>query len=234
MPFHISQTLLLCIIYSVLISKNYQMIMSEKFGFGYGSWYNEERVYTYNSHTADGGESNWSGTLVGVAEYDRMIANTALHANSKIVLKLESGTDTDYYIGFNRAVGINSDNVDYDDHVTVIEAGGQGVTYSQSYLKATLLGGDEYVVSDNWRGTGEKMVVIVDEIKLDVVPGYATVRVQLGEEEDGGGKGGLGGGNTLVPKGTSQPTKLPTSQPTNQPTPVVRRSFVMLVHISLS
>jgi len=61
--------------------------------------------YPENVQTLDLGVGDmWQGQLVGVADY---LNNPD---NNKIVMKLETGTNEDYFVGFNRATGINSQN----------------------------------------------------------------------------------------------------------------------------
>jgi len=197
-------------------AKNYQIVMSGSNRDGDGNWYNEDRVETWDVNDGVGGTNTvWSGKLVGIAEYDHLLSD-AQHADSRIVLKLESGRSNDLYVGFNRATGITSDNQQASNKVTITETGGNGYTYSQSMLKATMgVQGEKYSVV-NWRHA-KKLVVTVEEINVDVVPGYAVVRVELV------------GGPTVSPT-TSSPTKHPmtspptnhpsTSPPTKQPTPL--------------
>ena len=70
-------------------------------------------------------------TLVGIAEYTARIDRFS----QPVTVKLETGTDIDFFIGFNRAVGPNSHNDEASDQVTVTTSGNNGEGYSQSYLK---------------------------------------------------------------------------------------------------
>ena len=83
-----------------------------------------------------GGSSSFTPTtlsLVGIAEY-----TVRTDASSQpVTVKLESGTDIDYFIGFNRAVGSNSQNDEATDEITVTTSGNNGEGYSQSYLKVS-------------------------------------------------------------------------------------------------
>lgn len=84
------------------------------------------------------GSGPWAYDLVGVADY----SNNPF--SLPIVIKLETGSTTDYFIGFNRAVGVNSQNVQADDQVTITESGANGEGYSQSFLLATMIQGASY------------------------------------------------------------------------------------------
>ena len=97
------------------------------------------------------------------------------------MLKIESGSSKDLFVGLNHAVGINSDNKEAHDMVTVVEMGGNGRSYSQSFLKAKLGSNNEYTVR-NFRHQKD-LVITVKEIKTNTVPGYADVW------EVGGGNG---------------------------------------------
>jgi len=206
-------------------AKNYQIVTSgdNDTPSSRGNWYSRDRIRTYDSTDGTGG---WTGKLVGIAELGTIGLNDTdnfqQHGDSKIVLKLETGTESDLYVGFNRATGFNADNVAHDDVVTIVEAGGEGRTYSQSYLRAALAEGESISATtdgDAWRGNdGEALVVTVDRIRTDVEPGYAQVTVRLGNRE-------------VVVAGTEDSTDPPTAtpQPTRQPTNLVRYDVYLLI-----
>eukprot|EP01082_Thalassiosira_pseudonana_P015771 g14019.t1 g14019 contig9:968778-972022(-) len=123
-------------------AKNYQIAAKN-------GWYDG---YTTSWNTSS--SPIWSGRLIGVAEYDN---NPEGH---NVVVKLVTGDSKNYYVGFNRATGINADNKQADNDVTIIEAG-DGSGYAQSYLKATLREGALYTFH-NWRATGGNLVVETD------------------------------------------------------------------------
>jgi len=114
-------------------------------------------------------------TLVGIANYGN---NPDQHP---VVIKVETGTGTDQFIAFNRATGVNSQNDEADDEVTVVETGNNGEGYSQSFLKATLLQGESFQY-DNWMGTGQILTITTIDIDQDTNPDVwtATVTVSLG------------------------------------------------------
>ena len=74
-----------------------------------------------------------------------------------MVLKLETGNSDDYYINFNRARGINSQNDEADDEVTIVKTGQNGVAYSQSWLQTSLQVGQSHTLSS---GFGSKSIVV--------------------------------------------------------------------------
>lgn len=137
--------------------------------------------------------SQWSGRIIGVADYTNNV--NAL----PVVVKIESGGPNDLFVGFNRAAGINLDVPEGRDQVTVVQAGNDGLRYSQSFLKAKLSEGDSYSVP-NWRGSGEDLTVYVNEVNLLATPAYADVTMNFGDP-------------------TSNPTFSPTKEPTPQPSP---------------
>eukprot|EP00970_Alexandrium_tamarense_P007340 scaffold1332_cov197-Alexandrium_tamarense.AAC.30 len=159
-------------------AKNYQIAAKN-------GWYDG---YTTSWNTSS--SPIWSGRLIGVAEYDN---NPEGH---NVVVKLVTGDSKNYYVGFNRATGINADNKQADNDVTIIEAG-DGSGYAQSYLKATLREGALYTFH-NWRATGGNLVVEVNEINTSTTPGYADVTM------------------TFEPQSTA-PSRQPTSRPTDVP-----------------
>ena len=86
------------------------------------------------------------------------------------------------FVGFNRAIGSNSDNVEADDLVTLYKVtNGDGVGYSTSSLKATLGSGESCTVSD-WKNSGMSLVITVNQIDITSSPGYALVDIKYGAE----------------------------------------------------
>eukprot|EP00979_Chaetoceros_neogracilis_P003697 scaffold656_cov271-Chaetoceros_neogracile.AAC.7 len=99
--------------------------------------------------------------LVGIANFDTL-------DNNPVVVKVGS----DYFIGFNRAVGINAQNDEADNEVTIVKVDrGGGERYSQSYLMATLVQGQSYTIpGSNWVINAQKIDIIAD-------PAVATISV---------------------------------------------------------
>ena len=140
--------------------------------------------------------------LVGIANYDTT-------ANSHpVVVKIETGTSTDQFIGFNRAVGINAQNDEADNEVTIVETGKNGNSYSQSTLKAHLVEGTSYTFP-NWDKNGHALIITALDIDLGAnqAVDIAVARVSITLE----------GVPTQAPL-TATPTNAPvTSAPTNAP-----------------
>ncbi len=186
-------------------AKTHQLIMSNGKNGHSGNWYDASRVSTWNPGASG---SIWSGNLVGVAEYGQITNGGG--GDRRLVLRIVSGGSTDLYVGFNRKTGMNGDNKQGSDMVTVIQAAAGGITYSTSALKATLQQGRSFYIP-NWRGDGSSLEIFADEIRTDVVPGYAIVRAAIA--------GGEGPANPP----TNPPTRVPpTRRPTRPPTPLVR------------
>lgn len=134
-------------------------------------WYNDRKVML-NPKTALAGNANWGTmvTLVGVADYQNI-------ANIPVVLKLETDTVDDYFVAFNRATGINSDNKEADDQVTVVLTGKNGESAAQSRLKATLAVGEQYVIS-NFGGGGRDCPIKL--VSIDKSTSVWKANVQVG------------------------------------------------------
>ena len=79
-------------------------------------------------------------------------------------------------MGFNRAYGINANNDEADDEVTVIETGSNGDGYSQSSLLATLTEGQTHTIQ-NFGGTSEDIEIVVDQIDKTSTIWTATVSI---------------------------------------------------------
>ena len=119
-------------------------------------WYAREYIRVFNSGISGG--TSWKGRLIGVTDYENN------PSNHPIVVKLETGTKSDYFVGFNRATGVNSDNQQFSDRVTVTKvAAGDGKGYSQSYIKSSLKGGRSFTL-DGWRNSGMDLVIKVTKI----------------------------------------------------------------------
>ena len=131
-------------------------------------WYDMQYVFTLDMDLND---PYRAFRLVGVAEYGK-ITNYATEKDIAVVLKLETGSDQDYFIGFNRKTGQNADNNLASDEVTIIKAGANGFGYSQSWFEEGLAEGNSYSFGD-WRKTKEKLVLKVTHIDTTQEPGYA-------------------------------------------------------------
>lgn len=119
---------------------------------------------------------NWSGTLVGMAEYDRT------NGNEHVIVKLETGTSFDYYINFNRKTGINDETQEGGDQVLITSRGGDGLTYSNSLLVAKLGSGQSSQIIDGRAGISWTIQVTVDAIDTTLVPGVADVTISASFE----------------------------------------------------
>ena len=168
--------------------------------FGYPSriysWYDQQYILPFNSGTTY--RKTWSGKLIGLADYEN---NPQGHP---FVIKLETGTSSDWFLGFNRATGVNRDSKQARNEVTVykVEAG-DGLSYSHSFLKASVTGGNLARITD-WRDTGRNLVIDVKSINLYASPAYADVEIVF---------------EGSTPPETSPPTRRPTLKPTLKPTP---------------
>ena len=93
-------------------------------------------------------------------------------------------------MGFNRAIRSNADTVQGRDQVTIYKVeDGDGLGYSHSFLKGTLVNGQKARIS-NWRNTGSALRITVHEININSSPGFADIEFTF--------------------EGVSQPTMAPT------------------------
>ena len=138
------------------------------------SWYTADTdVAFFNSGTTGG--TSWRGRLIGMSDY----GNNPY--NHPIILKLETGTVSDYFVSFNRAGGVNSEVQEANDLVLIHRVeGGHGTEYSQSMLMSTLYAGRTGTI-ENWRESGIDLTVTVIEIDLWSSPAYADVLIKFGE-----------------------------------------------------
>jgi len=117
--------------------------------------------------------------------------------------KLETGTENDYFVGFNRAIGVNSQNDEADNEVTIVQTGKNGESYSQSSLKATLKQGEFWEL--------QEMTVTVEEINTDSNPWTAKISIKKGA--------------TKPPNPTLRPTNPPTTATVPTPNPTTTAPF---------
>ena len=68
-----------------------------------------------------------TSVLMGIPWYD-------LRTNQPVAINIETGISSDYFVGFNHAVGPNSQNYLGDNIVNIINTGNNGVGYYQSHL----------------------------------------------------------------------------------------------------
>lgn len=103
----------------------------------------------------------WNGLLVGVADYGSSAVS------DKVVVKVE-GHSKDYYVGFNRKVGINSGTQEKGNLVTIQSRTGTG--FGRSALEAGLSAGQEFEIP-NFGGGSLSVKIKVNAIvngKADV------------------------------------------------------------------
>jgi len=93
--------------------------------------------------------------MVGIANYDQATSDTP------VLIKLETGLAEDYFINFNRATGINQQNVQADDEVTIVKANAD--TKSQSSLQATLPVDESHTIV----GLGKANGIVVKLLSID-------------------------------------------------------------------
>ena len=125
-------------------------------------WYDSRK----NEVNINNNVINHVETIVGIADFD----NNPEQRN--VIIKLETGTSNDYFVGFNRAIGVNLQNDEADNEVTIVLTGNDGVAYSQSYLQATLKQGEYWALNG--------MVITADEINIESNPATAKVSIMKG------------------------------------------------------
>lgn len=152
-------------------------------------WYAEKAETVTPVNTAI-----WYRRLVGIAEF------SLCDETDHVILKLETGGETDFYVNFNRQTGMNSGTLNGGDEVIVTTQGGDGESYSRSTKLANLVEGEEYVI-DDFGSSGLMVSIIVNTINVIATPGYAVVTI-----------------TTLVSGPTPPPTTNPSATPTLTPT----------------
>ncbi len=133
------------------------------------NWYNDAKI------TEDPKIEGYSKTLtlVGIGEYGNRGGNP-------VTVRLETGAGADYFVGFNRATGPNRLNDEGDDMANIIQVnGGNGESFSQSYLKALLSEGQSHVIS-SFGELGMTVTITVNSINTSTSPGTAVINISTG------------------------------------------------------
>lgn len=113
--------------------------------------------------------------MVGVADYENA------PEGHYVVVKLETRTSIDFFIGLNTAKGVNENTVQARNQVTVLQADGNGETFKKSDMKAHLFQGESYTI-DNFGSTGKPLEVIVRKIDLRTSPQVAEIEIRYGND----------------------------------------------------
>ena len=124
--------------------------------------------YSSHHHTFNFSDGSWSGKLIGNIDMNSAI-------NEKIILKLNTGTATDYYVSFNRKAGHNSGTIEGGNQVTIQRMGGEGNEYAPSWLESKLNAGGSHTIP-NFEGS-VPLTLTVGEINMSANPPYAQVTV---------------------------------------------------------
>jgi hypothetical protein len=128
----------------------------------YLGWYNS-RTYIYNAK-----DGIWNGRLIGQVNYMNENDST-----SKVVLKLNSSSQNDYYVMFNR---IMSGVADMGSNMVVItNTGNEGASESKSYVIGTLKSGESLKLPYDI----DYLEFKVNQINLNANPAYADVTVKM-------------------------------------------------------
>jgi len=148
--------------------------------------------YDQRHHTVDASSNRaYLGKLVSILDNPNIVGT-----GDPMIIKIETGTSTDYFINFNRKTGFNSETQEGGNQVLITVAG-EGNNYSESNLQAKLNAGQAW---DATVGT-ETVTVTVNAINL-IGNGFADVDICFGQ----------------CPVETPAPTAVPTTSPTNRPT----------------
>lgn len=180
---------------------------------------NNYQLGWYSLRTVRPISDNWDGgtyLVSGVSDFDR-------DDSTKIVslrleqLNLANNQKRDYYIGYNKAEGINAETqLDGDKVIVFLKEG--GVDESQLSWKVAALQIGEMFVIDNFDNSGTPLKVHFTSIDSDA----AVVDVMLDTTESPPSSRRPTGRPTVRP--TASPTSSPTSSPTAGPTKAPTKS----------
>ncbi|KAI2492997.1 Gametolysin peptidase M11 [Fragilaria crotonensis] len=147
-----------------------------------------------------GDSYNWNGHLVGFAQKD------SASSTDKMIIRIRSTQD--YYIHFNRQIGMNSGTQEGGDKVLVTSRD-RGTGLAASKLLAKLSKNGVYTISA-FNGSNQSLKIVVSSINLGTLPARASVSVQFA----------LSAPPFVQPtvEPTAAPTREPTAAPTREPT----------------
>ena len=151
-------------------------------------WYDQRHLTVdANSNRA------YKGKLISI------LNDPNISSGDPMLIKIETGTNADYFINFNRRTGFNSGTVEGGDQVLITVAG-NGNNYAESNLQAKLSAGQ------TWSATvGTETVSVKVNLINTSSNGFADVDICFGQCPN---------------VDTPGPTAVPTTSPTKRPTPV--------------
>ena len=113
---------------------------------------------------------NWSGNLIGFAE------KASASIDDKMIIRI-IGPTKDFYVHFNRKVGMNNETQEGGDQVLVAWRS-TGLGYAQSHLVAKMRVNSVHTIL-NFDGTGISIFIQVNSIDTETVPGRASVVIEM-------------------------------------------------------
>ncbi len=131
-------------------------------------WYGDQKLLL--EPASGNGDFFQSIDMVGIADF------SGDQSAPPVVVKLETNTNTDYFIGFNRAIGANAQNDEADNEIVIVETGSNGEAYSQSYLKAHLVQGESYTI-ENFSVGVLNLTITAKKIDLSLDPAVASIEI---------------------------------------------------------
>jgi hypothetical protein len=128
-------------------------------------WYSDKAVTLDKTN-----EPSYVGILGGIADYSV--------SDHTVLVKLDTGSSTNYYVTYNWRSGINSGTQEAGNQVTVVKQGDDGTGYGESQLVAKLGAGKTYTIR-KFDGSRETATVTVDSIE-PIDQAYAVVSICIG------------------------------------------------------
>ncbi|KAI2496202.1 Gametolysin peptidase M11 [Fragilaria crotonensis] len=118
-----------------------------------------------------GNAFNWTGNLVGFAE------RSSASLSDRMIIRIRASSK-DFYIHFNRKIGMNSGTLEGGNQVHV-STRVPGTGLAVSYLLAKISSGGTYTLPI-LNSSGKALTVVVSSISLGTIPARATVSIQFG------------------------------------------------------
>ena len=110
------------------------------------------------------------------------LPSTIIQVHKPFSIKIETGTEEDYYINFNRKTGMNSETQEGGDQVLITSQGANGRAFAKSTLHAKLSAGGSYEMKGFGGSDFGGIKIKVNAINLSASPAYASVTI--GSEQE--------------------------------------------------
>ena len=117
-------------------------------------------------------QKSFDGQIIGIANYDQ-------REGKYVIIKIEGHDDgNDYYVAFNRKVGMNKGSSQHGQKVIITSKESSKRIDLLSYKEASLSSGEFYAI-EKFGGSKFTLVIEINDISLGSSPAYADISISL-------------------------------------------------------